>query len=411
MKEQGGGPQERPTEYPYEPLYRPWSWALSSVSNILLFAVLFGAIYAMYRQRKSKGKRQVDYRTVETKKTEVMDAEGKIKALVTGGSGALGREIVRQLIEDRGYRVYSLDLIIPDEEDRNEDVYSYIQADITDRDSLRLALRDIEVVYHTAAIVPMFVGYTTQDFYNVIARGTENVVAVCKEHKVKRLIYTSSVNVMISSDPNQDTVGIDETTPYPKHPREPYGGAKIVAEKCVLGANSEEGMLTCALRPCLLADVKVIKDNGSWYFGDGSHRQVLIPADTAAKIHILAEKKLQNEGCSSVVAGSAYIVALKDSFTHREYAEFIAGEQSEKAHSIPMWLLRFLVYFNEYSYRLSGWAPVSRLLRLDMIEFMTRSHTYSGALGQREIGWEDNRTWKDVVRELLKQNGAAKKRQ
>ncbi len=119
--------QESTTEYPFEPLYRPWSWALSSFSNILLFAVLFAVIYIMYRQRKTKGKREVSYRTVESKQAEAMKSEGKIKAVVTGGSGSLGKQIVRCLIEDGNYLIYSLDLFIPAEKDRNDDVYSYIQ--------------------------------------------------------------------------------------------------------------------------------------------------------------------------------------------------------------------------------------------------------------------------------------------
>ena len=409
MKEQGGGPQERPTEYPYEPLYRPWSWALSSVSNILLFAVLFGAIYAMYRQRKNKGRRQVDYRTVETKKTEVLEAEGKINALVTGGSGALGREIVRQLIEDGGYRVYSLDLIIPDEEDRNEDVYSYVQADITDRDSLRLALNNIEVVYHTAAIIPDFVGYTTQDFYNVIAMGTENVVSVCKVHKVKRLIYTSSVNVMINSDPNQVIENLDDSTPYPKQNREAYGGAKAVAEKCVIGANGSNGLLTCVLRPCTLIGPNNVGFELMQIFGKGLAMSQISPVDTTAKVHILAEKKLLSEGGASLIAGKPYIVALEEPYTNRELAELIASEQfGTKPSTVPVWVATLLAYFNIFAYNLTGKA-VTHALRLDTLSYVTKNHTFSSARGRREIGWEDKRTWKDAVRQFIKEAEESKK--
>ncbi len=56
-----------------------------------------------------------------------LKSEGKIKAVVTGGSGSLGKQIVRCLIEDGNYLIYSLDLFIPAEKDRNDDVYSYIQ--------------------------------------------------------------------------------------------------------------------------------------------------------------------------------------------------------------------------------------------------------------------------------------------
>ncbi len=68
-----------------------------------------------------------------------------------------------------------------------------------------------------------------------------------------------------------------------------------------------------------------------------------------------------------------------------------------------------MVYFNEYVYRVIGKAPISPMLRIDMFDFMIKTHTYSSALGRKEIGWEDPRSWKDVVRELIKEGKASKK--
>ncbi len=361
----------------------------------------------MYRQRKTKGKREVSYRTVESKKAEALRSEGKIKAVVTGGSGSLGKQIVRCLIEDGNYLIYSLDLFIPDEENRNDNVYSYIQADIFDKDSLGIALKDTEVVFHTAGIIPNFVGYTKQDFYDVIATGTENIVSVCKELRVKRLIYTSTVNVMVQNNLTVDN--LDETTPYPEQCRGAYDSAKIVAEKCILGTNGMDGILTCALRPCFIADSKSIESFGQLYFGDGLYKQMLIPPDTVARIHILVEKKLRVEGLASKIAGKAYNVAFEDSFTHRELAEFVASEKGGEAGSIPIWVLKLMVHFNEYVYRVIGKAPISPMLRIDAFDYMIKSHTYSSALGRKEIGWEDPRIWKDVVRELIKEGKESKK--
>ena len=398
--------QDSPTDYPFEPLYRPWSWMLSSFSNVLLFAALFTILYILYRKRKGKGKREVTYRSVETKKVEVLESVGKTTALVTGGSGVLGREVVRCLIEDGGYRVYSLDLTIPESEHRSPDVYSYIQVDITDIDNLKLALSGIEVVFHTAGLTPMFVGHTEKDFYDVNATGTQCVVSACKACGVKRLVHTSTVNVMISSDPNQVLDNMDESSPYPKQTKDAYSGSKTIGEKCVLAANENGSLLTCALRLHQIMTKEVVKASEVHYIGDGLARQQFIPVDTAANVHMLVEKKLRLGGEASLIAGKAYFLCLQDSYSFLELTEFIASERGEVAGSVPLWVATLLVYFNTFVYKVFGRVPVHSAFRIDTLPLATLSYTFSNALGRRDIGWEDKRSWKDVIRQMVQETSS-----
>ena len=386
---------------------------LSSFSNVLLFAALFAVVYILYRKRKGKGKREVTYRSVETKKTEVLESEHKTTALVTGGSGVLGREIVRCLIEDGGYRIYSLDLTIPESEDRNPDVYSYVQVDITDIDNLKLALKDIEVVFHSAGLIPTFVGHTKKDFYNVNATGTECVVSASKACGVKRLVYTSTAVVVISSDPNQVIENMIEFLPYPKQTRDDYGGSKAIGEKCVLAANGAGSLLTCALRPFRIMNKEWVKKADLSYFGDGSARQQFIPVDTAAKVHMLVEKKLRSEGEASSIAGKAYFLSLEDNYSYFELAQFVASERGggENPSSVPLWMITILVYLNAFVYRVFGKVLVHSALRIDTIPFLSKTHTVSSALGRKEIGWEDKRTWKEVIHEMNRETSETKKEQ
>ena len=123
----------------------------------------------LYKRWKEHGRRQlVRYRVVDVNKSLLESNKSeKFNALVTGGSGMLGKEIVCCLIEDGGYKVFSLDLSIPGEEARNSEVCSYIQADITSFDDLCIATKGMDVVFHTAAILPMVIGLKNSDFDNV----------------------------------------------------------------------------------------------------------------------------------------------------------------------------------------------------------------------------------------------------
>ena len=73
-------------------------------------------------------KQQVSYRRVEVNQTNA-ESEEKVNTVVVGGNGGLGKSLVKCLLEDGEYKVHSLDLMIPDEEERNGEVCSYIQAD------------------------------------------------------------------------------------------------------------------------------------------------------------------------------------------------------------------------------------------------------------------------------------------
>jgi nucleoside-diphosphate-sugar epimerase len=250
MLEKPGSQAKPSSEYPYESIYRPWSWILSSSINLFLFAAVVCLAYMLYKSRRAKGKRrQLTYRVVEVNKPLLESEEpARINALVTGGSGRLGREIVSCLLKDGGYKVHSLDLFIPEEGNRNSEVCSYIQADIANYDDLCIALKGMDVVFHTAAIIPTVFGVSDRDYDEVNWKGTENVIAACKERKVKRLIYTSTADVTLGKDRLGAEV-VDEDYPIPKDCPNAYVRTKREAEKAVLAANDREGLRTCAVRP------------------------------------------------------------------------------------------------------------------------------------------------------------------
>jgi len=94
--------------------------------HFFVFILLVGIAYTFLKRRKV-GKPVVAYKRVWVN----AGTEGKVNAVVTGGNGCLGERMVKNLLADGSYKVHSLDLRIPREEDRSLEVCSYIQADIT----------------------------------------------------------------------------------------------------------------------------------------------------------------------------------------------------------------------------------------------------------------------------------------
>jgi dihydroflavonol-4-reductase len=113
--------------------------------------------------------------------------------LVTGATGFLGSELIKQLIA-KGKSVRAIkrqDSVIPElvRQERNID---WQTADILDYFALKEAFRDISEVYHCAA----FISFNPTDkkkMLKVNAGGTANVVNLCLENSIKKLVHVSSV--------------------------------------------------------------------------------------------------------------------------------------------------------------------------------------------------------------------------
>ena len=401
---------EASSEYPYQSLYRPWSWILSSSTNLLLFAAIVGIVYMLYKRRKAKGKRPlVTYRHVEMNKAlSESDDSAKINALVIGGSGVLGKEIVHCLLKDGGYKVHSLDLLLPEEENRNSEVCSYIQADITNFDDLRIATRGMDVAFHTAALLPTVIRASNADFDEVNLKGTENVIAACKECKVKRLIYTSSVDAVIS----KGQTGVDnanEDHPLPNKPLDAYVRSKGEAEKAVLAANGDGKLTTCALRPGTWLEwiVHSKLDRQTHYIGEKGLLLPVVAFEDVANVHIQVDKVL----FSNKVLAAGKVFNISDTVSERELAETIATEKGdgEKAESISIFMYTVLTYINVVGYWLTGTTPISPLMTFMALGYIKlKSHTFSNIRAREELGWSPA-PWKDTVKRLVREWKETKK--
>jgi nucleoside-diphosphate-sugar epimerase len=156
--------------------------------------------------------------------------------LVTGGSGFLGINLIRYLL-DRGHRVVSLDIAPFDYPER--DRVTIIDGDIRDRATVDKAMEGVEIVVHTAAALPL---YTVEDIFSTDVDGTRNVMDSALAHGVDRSIMISSTAVY----------GVPDHHPlYETDPMigvGPYGKAKIEAEAVCLEYR-EKGLCVPIIRP------------------------------------------------------------------------------------------------------------------------------------------------------------------
>lgn len=98
--------------------------------------------------------------------------------------------------------------------------------DITNCDTINPALKDVEVVFHTAGLVRQWRGYR-DDLYRVNVLGARNVLNACLKRKVRRVVLVSSVAAVGITDKPET---IDETFPF-NSAHLPYSRSKWLCEK------------------------------------------------------------------------------------------------------------------------------------------------------------------------------------
>ena len=376
--------------------------------------------YALYRRRrKGRGSRTrstVSYRRVDVKQGD----DGRENVLVIGAQGSFGQHLVKELLEDGGYNVHSLDAFIPYPEDRSDSICSYVQADVCCYEDMLLCARGMQSVFHAGSLSPHDQFVKEANFHQVNVTGTENIVQVCRECGVKRLIYTSSTTVVVGRKWNKRDA--DETVPYPKSHRNVYTASLASAEQVVLNSNGKDGLATCALRlapvTCTPNDpfVESLLTQTMFLVKNSSHGLMVASADTSAKAHILAEKKLRSDN-PSIAAGKTYNLCGKLRVTYSNFVGMLATDSETTIWGQPPptevsnLVLTLLAYINYYCYKMSGVLLLSKTVSPLMLDIHTTELSFSSARAHRELGWMEEGEWQDVVARMVQARQETKKDQ
>ena len=174
---------------------------------------------------------------------------------VTGATGLLGTSIVRRLAEAN----HPVVAIKRSNSDTSllADVKGNIifrDADVEDVVSLREALQDVSTVIHAAAVVS-FNPRDKKKIFNTNVVGTQNVVDVCLDQNIEKLIHISSVAAIGRI---KGAYEIDENQKWIESPyHSAYAQSKYLAELEVTRGH-EEGLTTTILNP------SVILGPGDW---------------------------------------------------------------------------------------------------------------------------------------------------
>ncbi|MEM3386077.1 MAG: NAD-dependent epimerase/dehydratase family protein [Nitrososphaerales archaeon] len=157
--------------------------------------------------------------------------------LVTGGAGFIGSHIVDKLCE-KGYTVRVFDLAEPHRSD-----VEWVKGDLLNMDDLFKAFKDVEYVYHLAAIADVNIALTRPELcLQVNEVGTLNLLRAAHSFEVTRVILASTTWVY-----NRAEGIVTEETPIPP-PDHLYTASKIGQENLLIAWNKHFGIPYTILR-------------------------------------------------------------------------------------------------------------------------------------------------------------------
>lgn len=169
-----------------------------------------------------------------------------MNVLVTGGAGFIGSHLVERLVQDK-HRVTVLDNLLRGNKipKRVIEQITFIEGDVRDTKLVYESMKDMDVVYHFAAVLGVDV---VADFpvetMDVEIIGTRNVIEAMHAHGVKQLFYASTSGIYSHSAIVKTALSEEVLV----DPRTSYAMAKRYNEIYLASHFEEKGVNTIALR-------------------------------------------------------------------------------------------------------------------------------------------------------------------
>jgi|TARA_B110001454_G_scaffold69973_1_gene68224 UDP-glucose 4-epimerase len=154
-----------------------------------------------------------------------------MRFVVTGGAGFVGSYLVKLLVK-KGHNVVVIDNLHKGKKENLDEVLDkieFLNIDIRDYDLMEKNMRDIDGVFHQAALTVVQDSFKDpEEYHSVNVDGTENIFKIARKNNFK-VVYASSSSIY----GHQENVPILEN--FNKKPINPYGKTKlddeIIAEK------------------------------------------------------------------------------------------------------------------------------------------------------------------------------------
>lgn len=334
-----------------------------------------------------------------------------IKAFVTGGSGFVGREFIRYVLENPATSHYSLvvlsrstksDELIHSAAKGNPRV-SIVRGDLTNADALFPLVKGCNTVFHIASKVEPWGPWS--EFMEANVNGTQRLLEAAKHEGAIKFVYVSSEAALLTGLNNGCLRNIDETAPLALDPPfyAPYTKSKALAEQTVAAASSD-GFTTVIVRPrfiwgkgdtTVLPKLRKAIESGVFKWFKPDARSHTCHVENVCEGLILAAEKGK--------AGQAYFLTDGEAVV---WNEFIArmlmpvvdmSKVGELSVDLAWNIATILEYsLNVFGYNHSWEPPISR----QILGLLTQDVLLSDRKAREELGYSSHMSKEQGLKEL-----------
>jgi nucleoside-diphosphate-sugar epimerase len=305
-------------------------------------------------------------------------------AFVTGGSGFIGRALVRRLVAG-GCQVRALARSEGSAAAIEELGAGAVRGSLADRDAMAAGARGCDAAFHLAAHLGQW--GSRADFMRDNVEGTENALAACREAGVARFVHCGTEAALIAGEPLRH---VDETAPLRPDSKALYASTKAMAEQAVRAANAP-GFETVVIRPrfvwgagdtTLLPELVEMAQSGRLlWIGGGNQLTDITHVENTVEGLLL--------GASAGAPGEAYFVTDGEPVVFREFISAMLETQGVEppTRSVPAPLAGAAATVAEAAWRmlpLPGEPPVTRFAYW----ISSQECTINIAKARAELGYE-----------------------
>lgn len=284
--------------------------------------------------------------------------------LVTGGTGFLGKRLVRKLVESGGQKIRCLvrpgtwpEIFHPVLAEMPRADLEIFSTSFNDKAALKRAVEGVDIVYHLAASKK---GSAASMVANTVV-GSDNLYRTCVDERVSRFVLISSFGVMGVAKLSRGAI-VDESVPIEECPeqRDAYSFSKCLQEELAWEYFRSHELPLVVIRPGVIfgpgseiLGARVgLKLFGLFLHLGGGNLVPLTYVDNCADAIIFA-------GTTPDIEGEVFCVVDDDVPTSRKILKRYRREVAP-LHTIriPYILLRLLARFNVwYTNRTNGFLP------------------------------------------------------
>jgi nucleoside-diphosphate-sugar epimerase len=240
-------------------------------------------------------------------------------ALVTGGAGFIGSNLVKLLLNNN-WKVKVLDNLssgnILNIQALDAD---FIEGDICQPKDIDGAMKNVDVVFHMAACVGRQKSLDNPQLdseVNLI--GTINVLEAMRHNSVKKIVYSSSAAIfgeLITST-------VDES--HPQNADSPYGVSKLAAEKMILAYSDIYQINAVCLRYFNIYGInqrfdlygnvipifakRIFSNEDITIYGDGEQTRDFVNVEDIARANLLASRDEIKTGVFNLGSGNSITI-------------------------------------------------------------------------------------------------------